>query len=41
MTEEEMRMVTEYYSYYYNTLRPHSSLNYLSPLANLNLKNVI
>ena len=41
MTDEEMQMVTEYYGHYYNTLRPHSALGYLSPLAYINLKNVI
>lgn len=33
LTEQTYRMVIEYYVYYYNNLRPHSSLNYLPPLA--------
>lgn len=40
-TDDEMDMIAKYYGYYYNTLRPHSALNYLSPLANMNLKFVI
>lgn len=41
MTDEEFVMVVKYYEHYYNTTRPHSALGYLSPLASLNLKNVI
>lgn len=33
-------LVIDYYIYYYNTLRPHSSLNYLTPFE-YNLKFVI
>lgn len=33
LTEQTYRMVVEYYVYYYNNLRPHSSLDYLPPLA--------
>lgn len=33
LTEQTYRMVVDYYIYYYNNLRPHSSLNYVSPLA--------
>lgn len=33
LNEQIYRMVIEYYIYYYNNLRPHSSLGYLSPLA--------
>ena len=41
MTDEEFGMVLKYYKHYYNTLRPHSALGYLSPYASMNLKNVI
>lgn len=33
LTEQTYRMVIEYYVYYYNNLRPHSSLGYMPPLA--------
>lgn len=33
LTEQSYRMVVDYYVYYYNNLRPHSSLNYRPPLA--------
>lgn len=33
LTEQTYRMVIEYYVYYYNNLRPHSSLGYVAPLA--------
>lgn len=33
LTEEEYRLVVGYYIYYYNNIRPHSSLNYRTPLA--------
>jgi putative transposase len=33
LTQETYRMVVEYYIYYYNNLRPHSTLNYRTPLA--------
>lgn len=33
LTEQTYRMVVEYYVYYYNNLRPHSTLGYLPPLA--------
>lgn len=33
LTEETYRMVVDYYIYYYNNLRPHSSLGYRPPLA--------
>lgn len=33
LTEQTYRMVIEYYVYYYNNLRPHSTLDYLPPLA--------
>ena len=33
LTEQTYRMVIEYYIYYYNNLRPHSTLGYLPPLA--------
>ncbi len=33
LNEQTYAMVIEYYIYYYNHLRPHSSLNYLPPLA--------
>lgn len=33
LTEQTYRMVVDYYVYYYNNLRPHSSLNYRPPLA--------
>lgn len=33
LTEQTYRMVMEYYVYYYNNLRPHSSLGYMPPLA--------
>lgn len=40
-TDEEMELVAKYYAHYYNTIRPHSALGYLSPLDNMILKNVI
>lgn len=33
LTQETYRMVVEYYIYYYNNLRPHSTLDYRAPLA--------
>jgi len=33
LSEQIYRMVIEYYIYYYNNLRPHSTLGYLPPLA--------
>lgn len=33
LTEQTYRMVVEYYIYYYNNLRPHSTLGYMPPLA--------
>lgn len=33
LNEQTYSMVTEYYIYYYNNLRPHSSLGYVAPLA--------
>lgn len=33
LTEQTYRMVVDYYIYYYNNLRPHSSLGYMPPLA--------
>lgn len=33
LTEQTYRMVIEYYVYYYNNLRPHSTLDYTPPLA--------
>lgn len=33
LTEQTYRMVIEYYIYYYNNLRPHSTLGYIPPLA--------
>ena len=33
LTEQTYRMVIDYYIYYYNNLRPHSSLGYIPPLA--------
>ena len=30
-TEEDYRMVVDYFMEYYNKLRPHSSLGYVSP----------
>lgn len=33
LTEQTYHMVVEYYVYYYNNLRPHSTLGYLPPLA--------
>lgn len=33
LTEQTYRMVIEYYIYYYNNLRPHSTLGYRPPLA--------
>lgn len=33
LTEQTYRMVIEYYIYYYNNLRPHSTLGYKPPLA--------
>lgn len=33
LTEHTYRMVVDYYIYYYNNLRPHSSLNYRVPLS--------
>lgn len=33
LNEQTYRMVIEYYIYYYNNLRPHSSLGYVPPLA--------
>lgn len=33
LTEQTYRMVVDYYIYYYNNLRPHSSLAYFPPLA--------
>ena len=32
LTPETYRMVIDYYINYYNYLRPHSSLNYRTPL---------
>ena len=33
LTQETYRMVIEYYIYYYNHLRPHSTLGYVPPIA--------
>lgn len=33
LTEQTYRMVVDYYIYYYNNLRPHSTLNYKPPLV--------
>lgn len=33
LTEQTYRMVVDYYIYYYNNLRPHSTLGYRVPLA--------
>mgnify|MGYP004661301783 FL=1 len=33
LNEATYRMVIEYYIFYYNNLRPHSSLGYATPLA--------
>lgn len=33
LTEQTYRMVVDYYVYYYNNLRPHSTLRYRPPLA--------
>lgn len=33
LTEQTYRMVIDYYVYYYNNLRPHSTLGYRVPLA--------
>lgn len=33
LTEQTYRMVVDYYIYYYNNLRPHSTLGYQPPLA--------
>ena len=33
LTEQTYRMVIEYYIFYYNNLRPHSTLGYRPPLA--------
>ena len=33
LTEQTYRMVIDYYIYYYNNLRPHSTLGYRPPLA--------
>ena len=33
LNAQTYRMVVDYYVYYYNNLRPHSTLNYRSPLA--------
>ena len=33
LTEQTYRMVVDYYVYYYNNLRPHSSLGYNPPLS--------
>lgn len=33
LTEQTYRIVIEYYVYYYNNLRPHSTLGYVPPLA--------
>lgn len=33
LNEQTFRMVTDYYVYYYNNLRPHSALDYVPPLA--------
>ncbi len=33
LNEQTYRMVVDYYIYYYNNLRPHSSLAYRTPLA--------
>ena len=33
LSEQTYRMVIEYYIYYYNNLRPHSTLGYIPPLA--------
>ena len=33
LTEQTCRMVVDYYIYYYNNLRPHSTLGYRPPLA--------
>lgn len=33
LTEQTYSMVVDYYVYYYNNLRPHSTLNYRAPLA--------
>ena len=33
LNEYTYKMVTDYYIYYYNNLRPHSTLGYLPPLA--------
>lgn len=33
LTEQTYRMVVDYYVYYYNNLRPHSTLGYRAPLS--------
>jgi len=33
LNAQTYRMVVDYYVYYYNNLRPHSSLNYRTPIA--------
>lgn len=40
LTVSQYRMVLDYYEYYYNFLRPHSTLDYCPPMTNL-LKTVI
>lgn len=33
LTKQTYRMVVAYYVYYYNNLRPHSTLSYIPPLV--------
>lgn len=32
LTEQEYKLIMDYYEYYYNNLRPHSSLGYCAPI---------
>lgn len=41
LTQEMYKMVVEYYFYYYNNKRPHSTLNYLTPMEYYFQNNVI
>ena len=41
LNEQTYTMVMKYYVYYYNHLRPHSSLNYETPMESYLRKNVI
>ncbi len=34
LTKQEYKLIMDYYEYYYNNVRPHSSIGYCTPLTN-------